>query len=776
MKKIISELVANSDKSREIAYPAFYRLSKKSDKKAFEKLITENKKLVVRDEIHGQIEELIKHDNPKTVFNAKDLKKAAEAFLKEKKAHEYGVWVYYPWSNRLIHILDEKEFIAVRTSRNQYKITPDEQVTLRTKKIGVIGLSVGQSVALTMAQERIFGEIRLADFDVLELSNYNRIRTGLYNLGTSKVVSVAREIAEIDPFLKVTCYTTGINEDNIDDFLLKNGKLDICIDECDGLYIKILCRQKAKEYGIPVVMEASDRGTVDVERFDLEPNRSILHGFIDHLDLSKVKEAKTNEEKVPFALPMLGLNTMSNRMKASMLEIEQSITTWPQLASAVTLGGGITTDVCRRIALGYYKESGRYHVDVEEIISDKKPELKNKTVDSLPKMNYEALDAGKMSQLANKLLSADNNRSSLILTEKQVRNFVKQASLAPSGANNQPWKWFFMDTMLFLFHDKSISTSFVDFEWGAAYVSLGATLETLLLALNSEKIGATIQYFPLAKHEELIAAISFAEDEKVVNKNDVDLLSFISKRCTNRKVTPVQSIKTSVLNKMIDEVKKVDGANLQFIKNRAQINVLKEIIIASERLRFMHPEGGKEFFEKEIRWTEKENEIKRDGIDVETLELSLSERAGLEIAKNEDVINLLRNWKKGKGFEKITGKAIDAATAIGLITMPKRDPMNYLNGGRSVQRMWLEATKNQLSIHPITGPLFLFPRLTIGKGEGMTEAMIDELPVLRKKFTKIFDLDKDKGEVFLFRVCIAGEPEKRSLRKHIDDILFFGTS
>ncbi len=32
-----------------------------------------------------------------------------------------------------------------------------------------------------MAMERSFGELRIADYDVLELTNLNRIRTGVHN-------------------------------------------------------------------------------------------------------------------------------------------------------------------------------------------------------------------------------------------------------------------------------------------------------------------------------------------------------------------------------------------------------------------------------------------------------------------------------------------------------------------------------------------------------------------------------------------------------------------
>ncbi len=219
--------------------------------------------------------------------------------------------------------------------------------------------------------ERIFGEIRLADFDSLELTNMNRIRTGLHNLGLSKVVIAAREIAEMDPFLKVICYPEGITEENMDAFLTEGGKLDILVDECDSLDIKILCRHRAKAHRIPVVMDTSDRGMVDIERFDLEPDRPILHGLINHLNATNVKNL-SDLEKVPYLKSFVGYETISAGLRASEKELGKTIRTWPQLASSVILGGAVGTDICRRIALNQLRASGRYYVDLEEIISDLK--------------------------------------------------------------------------------------------------------------------------------------------------------------------------------------------------------------------------------------------------------------------------------------------------------------------------------------------------------------------------------------------------------------------
>ena len=313
---------------------------------------------------------MIKLRSPRKKLSEQEVTEKIKSHLKSTPKNKYGVWVFYPWLNKVVHLLDEKEFVEVRTNRNQYKITPQEEEVLSTKKIGIIGLSVGKAIATTIAMERICGELVLADFDLIELSNLNRIQTGVVNFNVKKTIVAAREIAEFDPYLKVTCYHDGLTDENIDDFFTKDGKLDICIEVCDGLTTKIVVRQKAKELGVPVVMNSSDRGTTDVERYDLDKSLPILHGLIDHLDLNAAKKAKTNLEKVPFLLAMLGPKTSSKRLMESMPEIGKSITTWPQLASGVIFGGGICTDVCRRILLNQLKSSGRYFVDIEDQIND----------------------------------------------------------------------------------------------------------------------------------------------------------------------------------------------------------------------------------------------------------------------------------------------------------------------------------------------------------------------------------------------------------------------
>lgn len=373
MNKISSSV--NAPSQSPVYRPLYYRIVNQNDQEQLNALIKNNPDIIIYDTIAGQLAELIKLNHPQQRLTQEE---SAELVSKHVNGDtdQYGVWVYFPWSKKLVHTLDEEEFAQVRTSRNVYKITPEEINILKNKKIGIIGLSVGQSIALTLAMERTCGELRLADFDEIELSNMNRIKVNIQDLGLNKSIVAARQIAELDPYINVICFTEGITLGTIDEFFTGNGKLDILVEECDGIDIKILARIKAKELGIPVVMDTNDKGMLDVERFDLEPGRPIFHGKVAELEALNADEltaklnALTIPEKIGYLGKIIGFENLSAAMMKSVGEMNKTIVGWPQLASAVTLGGAMITDVSRKILLDQFKASGRYFVDFDDLFKD----------------------------------------------------------------------------------------------------------------------------------------------------------------------------------------------------------------------------------------------------------------------------------------------------------------------------------------------------------------------------------------------------------------------
>ncbi len=230
-------------------------------------------------------------------------------------------WVHYPWRRALVCILGPRAFRRVRLDRNRNLITIEEQEQLGALRIGIVGLSVGHAIAHTLATEGMCEQLRLADFDELELTNLNRVPASLFDIGINKAVVAAQRIAEIDPYVDIQVATSGVTPESVDDFV---DGLDIVIEECDSLDIKLLVREAARTRGVPVLMASSDRGLIDVERFDEDPDRPVLHGLLSEADLSRLATL-SSREKVPYVLKVVEAKKLSARGAAALVEVGQTL-------------------------------------------------------------------------------------------------------------------------------------------------------------------------------------------------------------------------------------------------------------------------------------------------------------------------------------------------------------------------------------------------------------------------------------------------------------------
>ena len=347
-------------------HPVLYEPARDSgDRRALTTLLESGQVREVCDTVEAQLEELIRGREPQTPFGESELRQAREDQLAGASLEDYGAWAWYPWSGRLVHVLPREEFRLVRTDRNRGKIDRPEQRRLFGSRIGVIGLSVGNSAALTLCLEGIGGTFKLADFDTLSLSNLNRLRAGVHQLGLNKTVIAARQMYEIDPYLDIEVYPDGLTDDTMDAFF---AGIDLVVEECDTPWVKIAAREQARDRRIPVVMDANDRGLLDIERFDLEPDRPLLHGLLGDIK-SRDLMVLSPSEKVALILAMVDADRISPQLAASIPQIGHTLSSWPQLASGVALGGALCAEAARRILLGRPCGSGRFYTDFDVILA-----------------------------------------------------------------------------------------------------------------------------------------------------------------------------------------------------------------------------------------------------------------------------------------------------------------------------------------------------------------------------------------------------------------------
>ena len=331
--------------------------------------------LVVVDEYFSQLEEIFELRNPRTRFQKYE-KKELDGFIrnltKKKSLEKHGTWFYFPWLNEVVHYLPENLHQELRTARNRFLITEEEQQKFYGSIIGILGMSVGSHVALTVTMIGGAKNIKIADLDVISGSNLNRIRTGFPSLGINKAIFIARQIYEINPYSKIKLYPNGINDKNIREFITGSPKLDLLVEEMDQPYFKIKARYLARTAGIPVIM-AADNGDgiiTDIERYDLNKKYPILHGILGKMTPEDFK--KIDPKDLPKTIAkMAGANIANVRMLESVIQVGKKIYSWPQLGTAATMCGTILTYLTRRIILRDKKiKSGRYEVNPDAIFED----------------------------------------------------------------------------------------------------------------------------------------------------------------------------------------------------------------------------------------------------------------------------------------------------------------------------------------------------------------------------------------------------------------------
>jgi len=313
------------------------------------------------DETEHNLEELFLLRNPQFKFN-ENYKEELKTFSEKYQDKNFGNWFYFPWTNTLIRYFPEDLHNELRTGRNKYLITSDEQNQFYYSTIAFLGMSVGSHIALTVAMTGGSRHIKLADPDILSGDNLNRVRLGFQHVGVSKSVLVARQIYEINPYATIELYPDGITENNFEG-LLKG--VDLLVEETDNPYWKLRVRELAREREIPVIMgtDNGDGAIIDIERFDMNKTLPLLNGLIGKLTAGELRTMKPSDlPKV--AGKIAGANLVVPRMLQSVLEVGKSLYSWPQLGTAATMCGSLGAYLARRIILRDKKiKSGRYSVN-----------------------------------------------------------------------------------------------------------------------------------------------------------------------------------------------------------------------------------------------------------------------------------------------------------------------------------------------------------------------------------------------------------------------------
>jgi molybdopterin/thiamine biosynthesis adenylyltransferase/nitroreductase len=636
-------------------------------------------------------------------------------------------WVYYPWRRTLVTVPGPALFRRIRLDRNRYQITSVEQRSFGRIRIGVAGLSVGHSIAHTLAMEGLCGFLRLADFDRLELSNLNRLPATVLDLGVNKAVIAARRIAELDPYLPVEVDPRGVMTDSVAEFV---DGLDIVVDECDSLDIKVLLRLAARERGIPVIMATSDRGLLDIERFDLDGNREIFHGLLGPVDPT-VLAGLPARDKAPFVMRILEADKLSARLAASLVETDRTLSSWPQLAGEVTLGAASVAAAVRRLVRGQWLPSGRTRIDLDEQLVDlQPPPLGEDSLEPIPADPVaSASAAGPLDAMADAM------------------------RLAPSGGNSQPW-------LVTRYRDRlevavrPDETTAMDVRFRGTCVAIGAATFNARVAAARYSVGGSFDVVddPATGLPRVIVKLGETGSELA------DYYDPMLDRMSNRTPGVRQEFDAGTLRALRDAVA-AEGARLIMVTDPERLSAIGQVLSASDRLRYLTPTLHEQMI-GELKWPGRDP-LDR-GIDVRTLSLDATDLVKLQVSARSDVMELLADWNVGAALGEHTRDRVRDASGLAVISVHGTALADYVLGGMATERFWVVATAFGLGVYPIS-PVFLYAR-TEHDLTTLAPKYAQELGRLQHRFRTILGIDTNDAQILVLRVAHRPGPAVRSGR------------
>jgi hypothetical protein len=347
----------------------------------------------------------------------------------------------------------------------------------------------------------------------------------------------------------------------------------------------------------------------------------------------------------------------------------------------------------------------------------------------------------------------------------KYQKIIEAAICAPSGDNCQPWNFTIENGRIHLFNLPDKDTSLFNFQQRASLVAHGAVLENIHIASSALGFQAKFSCFPQAGNDNLIAAITLEE----THPRDEPLYPYISLRTTNRRPYRPTPLTEEERGTISNAVGTAGAGKVVLLEDDQSKKALSEVIGFNDKLVFENPQLHSFLFDH-VRWNDKEARSTRDGLDIKTLELAPPDALAFRLFKNYSLLQTLNTFGVSKIVAKNAQKLSLSASAIGLITTAGSTPHDYLDVGRILQRIWLEATRLGLSLQLMTGITFLMQRVM----EGMTqEVSPTHVGLIKKARDTIYSTCGIKNEILavMFRVGHGDPPSTRSLRLPIEQVV-----
>lgn len=329
--------------------------------------------------------------------------------------------------------------------------------------------------------------------------------------------------------------------------------------------------------------------------------------------------------------------------------------------------------------------------------------------------------------------------------QDQLRFLLGYAVLAPSARNTQPWLWQIEGDEVTLRADETRILPALDPLGRELFISCGAALGHLCLAIHGVGHAPLVQLFPDRDQPDLLARVRLASFRPPTD-DDKLLFGFITERHTHRGPFEERALSPELLQTLEHEAQQ-EGASLYVAQTEEERGALINLIERGDLIQNSNPRARRDVAD----WIAPHGD-RDDGIPASALGIGdlLSHLAPLAT----------RVFDRGEAIADKDVKLADNAPVLAVLCTPQDGPESWLDAGQALSRVLLRARAsgvwasffNQpvevdevwVSLRRIVGTS-RFPQLIFRLGYAQPVPATPRRPL--SEVTNIHDLPFDSDEV-----------------------------
>lgn len=342
----------------------------------------------------------------------------------------------------------------------------------------------------------------------------------------------------------------------------------------------------------------------------------------------------------------------------------------------------------------------------------------------------------------------------------RIIELVEMLQTVPTGDNAQPFRFSVTENTLEVTHLNDVAHHNFNQAYVASLLSLGMMTFIIKNFAAKNKLSYKIQHSRDFNLDQKWLTCEFSPSASQESTGDEDLLNYLSKRRTDRRLYRKEAFNFDDFNKTFDgKIKFKDSLSS---KSYGLISRFENMIF-DDLETFKHIEAW-------VRYSKKEMESTHTGMSCANMGIDPVNSGLFRHYKHGTFVNhILNYWFK---FIMILKVRVNYPRSIGfgLCTLTDTSNAGIIDMGEHILKAWLKLTKMGYTLQPISSPT-LVSFLARNRNGKFISSYKDEAHACSETFTNEFGV---KGEViwlFRFGKPLSGAEKHRTLRLPLKKIL-----